>query len=765
MTNDSSNLELLNYFESGALKMGDSDDDHNDRHSRDKFKRERNDYSFNKRSDWESGNSMNWMGDRYNQARNNSGRDSFGRDQKPNGNYGQRNNRYNDMSPPMKRFRNTRDYDDRMGGGGGNYPSDRPFNRSFGNSYDNSFDNNANRDNDCPTQPIMLTFKQFMNNLDDTTDHIEATTKYNEYKVEFRRKQLTEFFNTHKEEEWFKLKYHPEESIKRKSKLRQYLVSRRECFIDLLREGKIDSNSLDVDKADKITRLLDIAIIKLEGGNEDDIKALDEIPIEEKSKEPELDLFRVDDEFRSNKSQSANSTKNGQLKNDSSLNNSRDNSIKSENSDNVEMDLDKDSEVKKENEEPNELNERPKRKYLHKTSSIFLRSLPANITIEEIEQMFKKYPEFIRIAISEPQIDKKFQRKAWISFERQFDVRDIYLSLNNVKIRDIEIGAIINKDLTRRVRTVNGIASHKNCVLADIRHAAKIIVYLDDQKKIWQKVDEDETEPSILNDQPLKLFGVDSRNPLLRNITEFLIEEASAEEEELLGAELSQIDGGDQTLERNEHSIKVLDRLIYYLRIVHSFDYYNATEYPNEDEMPNRIGLIHVRGLPSLKVQQKDVENYIKTFEQKIAPFIQPNVELSEEELIKLGLRDEEQEIEKFIQENTQEISSDKWLCPLSGKKFKGPDFIRKHLLNKHAERLEEVRQEAKYFNNYVRDVKRMQLPEHPTNRPPVQQSPVNRNNWNQTSNLSSTPDIQPTSAFQMRAQSRLVAQPARLLV
>lgn len=160
----------------------------------------------------------------------------------------------------------------------------------------------------------------------------------------------------------------------------------------------------------------------------------------------------------------------------------------------------------------------------------------------------------------------------------------------------------------------------------------------------------------------------------------------------------------------------------------------------------------------------KDVDNYIKTFEQKITPFTQPIVELSDDELLKLGLRDEEVEVEKFIQENTQEISSDKWLCPLSGKKFKGPDFIRKHLLNKHAERLEEVRQDANYFNNYVRDVKRLQLPEHPANRPPApQQSNVNRgtDNWNSNA---STPENTVTSPFQMRTNSRLVAQPARLL-
>ena len=52
-------------------------------------------------------------------------------------------------------------------------------------------------------------------------------------------------------------------------------------------------------------------------------------------------------------------------------------------------------------------------------------------------------------------------------------------------------------------------------------------------------------------------------------------------------------------------------------------------------------------------------------------------------------------EVEKFILENTQELAKDKWLCPLSGKKFKGPDFVRKHLLNKHADRIDEVRMQV----------------------------------------------------------------------
>ena len=37
--------------------------------------------------------------------------------------------------------------------------------------------------------------------------------------------------------------------------------------------------------------------------------------------------------------------------------------------------------------------------------------------------------------------------------------------------------------------------------------------------------------------------------------------------------------------------------MLLYLRIVYSIDYYGAYEYPNEDEMPHRCGIIHARGL------------------------------------------------------------------------------------------------------------------------------------------------------------------------
>lgn len=56
---------------------------------------------------------------------------------------------------------------------------------------------------------------------------------------------------------------------------------------------------------------------------------------------------------------------------------------------------------------------------------------------------------------------------------------------------------------------------------------ANIINNFDKRSGLWQSDGEDTASENT--------YGLVSRNPVLHNITDFLIEEASAEEEELLG--------------------------------------------------------------------------------------------------------------------------------------------------------------------------------------------------------------------------------------
>lgn len=376
---------------------------------------------------------------------------------------------------------------------------------------------------------------------------------------------------------------------------------------------------------------------------------------------------------------------------------------------------------------------------LHKTSSIFLRNLAPTITKAEVEAMCKRFPGFLRVAIADPQPERRWFRRGWVSFERQVNIKEICWSLNNIRLRDCELGAIVNRDLLRRIRTVNGITAHKQIVRHDIKLSAKIVHNLDLKVGLWSTttkrnddiagklMDIDKNDNASEAEQAA--FGLSSKNPILKNITDYLIEEASAEEEELLGVsgdqEEGQLGDGEGPIERDPTLITVLDRLILYLRIVHSVDYYNHCEYPNEDEMPNRCGIMHVRGpAPTAKVTSSELQEYCRNFETKMNAFLTPAVIVAIDDFDKLGAKDSEAEVEKFVQANTQELAKDKWLCPLSGKKFKGPDFIRKHIFNKHGEKVSEVKAEAEYFNNYLKDPKRPMLPEHPGNKAPVREAP-----------------------------------------
>lgn len=774
-----------------------------------------------------------------------------------------------ELSPPVKRMR--RDWDDRggYGGGGGGFEGGfppvggggphhgggpwagpgGPQEMGMGHGPHGGYGAHGaggmaggggapNRFRDPEqglTQPPMMTFKQFLSSQDDTIDDQEAVRKYNEYKMDFRRQQLNEFFVNHKEEEWFKSKYHPEECGKRKAEQAAGLNRRLDAFLRLQEAGWIDSVSIDVEKCDKIVRLLDAVVIMLEGGTEFDLQVLDEPLQEEKPKdsEPFASVCAKEEKPQTVKDEKVESENEGTAaspqhsegttheeenakddeegdgdslkeKRQRKYNYSDDNSssssssdssgaeddadsgvpgeesgseskskkrkkkkmaVKNEEEDTVSKDGDDDeddeapkdnsleeedaedkgaggdaagkeekggrlsgeeqdekkeeeegAEVKKEEEQTN------KPRPLHKTCSIFLRNLAPTITKVEVEAMCKRYPGFLRVAIADPQPERRFFRRGWVTFERTVNIKEICWNLNNIRLRDCELGAIVNRDLSRRIRSVNGIVSHKQVVRSDIKLAARIIQNLDLQRGLWGG-DANSAESKNGKDSLVTSFGSSSKNPLLKNITDYLIEEASAEEEELLGGVTDQDEQRDgeesgATLDKDDTLIKVLDRLLLYLRIVHSVDYYNHSEYASEDEMPNRCGIMHARGSPpSSKVTPQEISDYISHFETKISSFLQPSTKLSAEEAARLGKKDPEAEVEKFVTANTQELAKDKWLCPLSGKKFKGPEFVRKHIFNKHAEKVDEVRKEVEFFNNYLMDAKRPQLPDHPANR------------------------------------------------
>ncbi|KAI8483700.1 hypothetical protein Bbelb_384920 [Branchiostoma belcheri] len=553
--------------------MGDSDDEYDRRRGRDKFRRERSDYDRTRerddrrRDDWSDRRRDSW--DMQSRDRRRDYRD-YDRG---------RRDRYSpprhDMSPPMKRMR--RDWDDGgygpgydMPGYGGpmhgppqpwGHPMDMPMQHPNMMPPHSRLGMQGEVDQGHP-QATMMTFKQFLGTQEDSIDDQEAIRKYNEYKVDFRRKQLEEFFVAHKEEEWFRSKFHPDECGLQKQEYLDATRKRFDVFMELLGTGWLDNVTVDLDKSDVITKLLDAAVIKIEGGTDHDLKILDQPepirtrttseggakgrksesssgaqvetdggkkeekteesaedkpPAEETGKEPEVKEECKEGDKEAGKEagkepgvppeetpaepepQSSAEDK----EQERSLDVGEGSAEKEPSPPGVEEagaavdkadqpaeatakdDVQDPTDTPPQPETPSQLTPRP----LHKTCSLFLRNIAPIITKAELVSMCKRFPGFLRVALSEPAPDRKFYRRGWITFDRSVNIKEICWNLQNIRL-----SPVVNRDLARRIRPVSGIVIHKQILRNDIRLAAKLVMILDTRSKLWQDQGEEKKD-------------------------------------------------------------------------------------------------------------------------------------------------------------------------------------------------------------------------------------------------------------------------------
>lgn len=87
------------------------------------------------------------------------------------------------------------------------------------------------------------------------------------------------------------MKYYPDEITKRKSKIQQSFQNRMNVFMNLIDLDYLEDVSLDVDKGEQIVKVLDAAVIKLEGGSDFDLLSLNNDDDEARNKDS---IFAVD---------------------------------------------------------------------------------------------------------------------------------------------------------------------------------------------------------------------------------------------------------------------------------------------------------------------------------------------------------------------------------------------------------------------------------------------------------------------------------------
>merc|ERR1712142_759308 len=137
----------------------------------------------------------------------------------------------------------------------------------------------SKRPRDDYDDDILLSFKAWVIKQDDNINEDDACKNFKLYKAEFKKKQMQEFFVTHKDEEWFRDKYHPDASDERNGQFKEAVKARFDAWNKLASiEGIFDEQILDDTKEERTIKLLENAVMLMEGASEEDVKLINSAP-------------------------------------------------------------------------------------------------------------------------------------------------------------------------------------------------------------------------------------------------------------------------------------------------------------------------------------------------------------------------------------------------------------------------------------------------------------------------------------------------------
>ncbi|QDZ21306.1 C2H2-type domain-containing protein [Chloropicon primus] len=137
----------------------------------------------------------------------------------------------------------------------------------------------------------------------------------------------------------------------------------------------------------------------------------------------------------------------------------------------------------------------------------------------------------------------------------------------------------------------------------------------------------------------------------------------------------------------------MLDKLLQYAWKVHGLDYYGAKELGFNEFKVRKDGTYTRRGpkpddLGGAEQELEGAGKFFKDLELKWDTRV-----FEGDQAFKLvGKERLEKEIAQYTETQVQCIDGNKFMCKLCTKLFKGSDFTRKHISNKHSEILEQIR-------------------------------------------------------------------------
>ena len=348
---------------------------------------------------------------------------------------------------------------------------DNNKNKKFLNKKHRRQNNNNSNDNIPKLNLPLVTkevFKEFLINLNAENSNKkeeEIEKEYNDYKNRYINRLKTNFYNKHKDDEWFKEKYDPIIYNKIKNIFDIFYQNLYKNFEENYKNDKY--NLIDFDFNENLQNQ-----INEDNNNVFIFKIYKEIFNKEKNEFEEIELSS------SNNNKENNNNNDNNNNNNEKENNNNINHINLHNQEKYEKIISK-------------YYSSPFYIFNLNNNSLFIQYLPYNVSFISLDSVIKELPGLIFISLSEPLKKDDYSRFIWIHFDNENNVTNALEKLNLYEINENFILNVVksNKFPLRKIKLFPVCNNEKEFLEEDeIKNCEEIIKKFDSFRNIKSNV-------------------------------------------------------------------------------------------------------------------------------------------------------------------------------------------------------------------------------------------------------------------------------------
>ncbi len=255
----------------------------------------------------------------------------------------------------------------------------------------------------------------------------------------------------------------------------------------------------------------------------------------------------------------------------------------------------------------------------------------------DLTEAFEKLTGFVSLSLSEPFKSQEFIRYGWILFDTEANGNKAFEYLKTLNIKGYAFNVVKSRSQTKSVKICENV--DKERILVDLDLSKQLVEALDEEKDI-------------------------RGNPILKN-------------------------------PNTDDPAKQLDLQILYLRKVHAYCFYCATEYNDERMLTAKCGPAHLR---RNKLNKEEPTPDLPDWHRRITDLVTSRIQESSrkpkrtlEEIQKAA--EDEFDVELRAKCEKVSIKHGNWPCKYCHKIFKEDHFVLKHIKTKHQEKYDKIRE------------------------------------------------------------------------